>query len=539
MTRHYKYKHGKVHQHLPPPPPLPPPPEMMLPPPPPPPQKVEEITLSKPQESEGFRFPQPSKTEEENVTLQHPFTLQAIGCTGSGKTCWMKKLLERARTMIKPPPERIIWCYKRWQPLFGEMNRNINNIIFIQGLPEDLNDDSFIDSSYPSLIVIDDLMRDATNSKDVCELFVEGSHHRNISVACIMQSAFSKGKENRTMSVNSQYIVLFKNPRDMLTPTIFARQMYPNNIKRFMSKYVEATKPAYGYLFIDLKQNTPDDQRLKSDIFKGFAWDKSIHCNNEQSTDSVTFPMVGGNNSGRAVDYKRANSKDVPHSENNSQSVNMEKQNPSCIDCGTLFSTDFDVQRHIKRGCPMDENTPKAKRMRYDEDMDEDNDDKSIDSEYNEDEDEVMEEDVDMDDSAFNPLIDDVYEQLNEDYQKRVNEIMTEQGLNKARAKEEANEIFLPRERRLLIKEYKQLLFRLYALKQSPLHRQITSEIHDLMEGKSYSFEKATPLVLRKNRYLFDELLDHEEDNSDDESEPDNDTDDNNYDDSDDDNEDD
>ncbi|CAG2208220.1 unnamed protein product [Mytilus edulis] len=56
------------------------------------------------------------------------------------------------------------------------------------GLPENLNDDSFIDSRYPSLIILDDLMRDVTNSKDVCELFVEGSHHRNLSVACILQN---------------------------------------------------------------------------------------------------------------------------------------------------------------------------------------------------------------------------------------------------------------------------------------------------------------------------------------------------------------
>ena len=66
------------------------------------------------------------------------------------------------------------------------------------------------------LIVIDDLMKDATNSKDVCELFIEGSHHRNISVACILQNGFSKGKENRTMSINTQYIVLFKNPREFV-----------------------------------------------------------------------------------------------------------------------------------------------------------------------------------------------------------------------------------------------------------------------------------------------------------------------------------
>jgi hypothetical protein len=59
---------------------------------------------------------------------------------------------------------------------------------------------------------------DATNSKDVCDFFVEGSHHRNLSIVCIMQNAFSKGKGNRAMSSNSQYIVAFKNPRDQVGP---------------------------------------------------------------------------------------------------------------------------------------------------------------------------------------------------------------------------------------------------------------------------------------------------------------------------------
>ena len=156
MIRHLKHRHQLDRSYfLVPPPPSPAPP---LPPSPP--------------------LPQRSK-----VVLQHPFSLMAIGPTFSGKSCWMNKLLTRAKTMINPPPERIRWCYKRWQPLFSEMQSTIKNILFMQGLPENLNDDSFIDTRYPSLIVIDDLMRDATNSKDVCELFVEGSHHRNISVA--------------------------------------------------------------------------------------------------------------------------------------------------------------------------------------------------------------------------------------------------------------------------------------------------------------------------------------------------------------------
>jgi hypothetical protein len=146
-------------------------------------------------------------------------------------------------------------------------------------MPANLNDDSFIDTGYPSLIVIDDLMRDATNSKDVCELFVEGSHHRNISVACILQNGFSKGKENRTIRINTQHIVLFKNPRDQIGPAIFARQMYPSHPKKFMIKYTEATKRPYGYLFIDLKQNTPEYDRLKTYIFDGVPDHKSCSPN--------------------------------------------------------------------------------------------------------------------------------------------------------------------------------------------------------------------------------------------------------------------
>ena len=158
-----------------------------------------------PQSSQAYPPPPPP----EHV-LQYPFTMLLCGPTSSGNSCWMNKLLTHAKTMINPSPERIIWCYRRCQPLFSEIQQTIKNIVFVHGIPEYLNDDSFIDTRYPSLIVIGDLMRDATNSKDVCDFFVEGSHHRNLSIVCIMQNAFSKGKGNRAMSSNSQYIVLFQ-----------------------------------------------------------------------------------------------------------------------------------------------------------------------------------------------------------------------------------------------------------------------------------------------------------------------------------------
>ena len=55
--------------------------------------------------------------------------------------------------------------------------------------------------------------------------------------------------------------------------------MYPSHPKKFMIKYTEATKRPYGYLFIDLKQNTPEDDRLKTYIFDGVPDNKSCSPN--------------------------------------------------------------------------------------------------------------------------------------------------------------------------------------------------------------------------------------------------------------------
>ena len=124
------------------------------------------------------------------------------GPTMSGKSTWMKRLLLSDR--FTSPPNRIVWLYKRWQSLHGDLKDRIPHLEFIQGLPANMNSDTFLNPNERTFIVIDDLMKDATENKDVCELFVEGAHHRNLSTACIMQNLFNEGEENRTMSLNSQ-----------------------------------------------------------------------------------------------------------------------------------------------------------------------------------------------------------------------------------------------------------------------------------------------------------------------------------------------
>ncbi len=55
--------------------------------------------------------------------------------TGFGKSYWVNKLLEQQDKMIEPPPQRIIYLYKRWQPLFDKMQEYIANIEFVEGIP--------------------------------------------------------------------------------------------------------------------------------------------------------------------------------------------------------------------------------------------------------------------------------------------------------------------------------------------------------------------------------------------------------------------
>ena len=64
------------------------------------------------------------------------------------------------------------------------------------------------------------------------------------------------------------YLVMLKNPRDQQQVAVLARQMYPNRPQHFMAEYDRATHKPYGYLFVDLKQDTPGDQRLKTYLFE-------------------------------------------------------------------------------------------------------------------------------------------------------------------------------------------------------------------------------------------------------------------------------
>jgi hypothetical protein len=197
------------------------------------------------------------------IKFQHLFTAIIAGPTGCGKTDFIIKLNEKQNDIIVPNPTKIYYFYTIWQDKFNILKQKVPEIVFNEGFI----DVADIDEKNTNLLILDDLMRVATDNNNVMDIFTKGSHHKNISVILITQNLFSKGRYTRTLSLNSHYIVLFKNPRDVTQISFLARQMYPKKSKFLEDSYNDATKEPHGYLFIDLKQSTPNEYRIQTNIF--------------------------------------------------------------------------------------------------------------------------------------------------------------------------------------------------------------------------------------------------------------------------------
>ncbi|CAF0982747.1 unnamed protein product, partial [Brachionus calyciflorus] len=144
----------------------------------------------------------------------------------------------------------------------GKASEIIPNIRFVKGIPDI---DEF-DQEKNNLIILDDLMKECEEDCSIQKLFTIDSHHRNISVFFVTQNIFSKGKFTRTLNLNSNYLILFNNPRVRLQTLMLARQMFPNKVSFFMENFEDASSKPHGYIFIDLNQSTENRNRIQTGI---------------------------------------------------------------------------------------------------------------------------------------------------------------------------------------------------------------------------------------------------------------------------------
>lgn len=191
------------------------------------------------------------------MKFKHSATYLLSGPTGSGKTTFIKQFLAERNSLIDTRIEEVIYCLPEDQTIddtipFTKLHRGVPEISMFTDLR-------------PRIVILDDLL--SSVDSNVVELFTRGSHHYNLSVFFIVQNLFSKNKGCRDISLNSHYIFLMKNPRDRQQINTLARQISPENSRFICEAYSDATDKPYGYLLLDLHQTTPEQYRVRTNIF--------------------------------------------------------------------------------------------------------------------------------------------------------------------------------------------------------------------------------------------------------------------------------
>lgn len=226
-----------------------------------------------------------------DISLKHSSTFLICGQTGSGKmkfelnsnfyrykkylfifigkSHFVSKILQKKDQLFKPSsPRTVILFYKAWQPLYDFWKKMKYVHIFIENLPDE---EKIVEifKKYKDkggcIAIFDDLQGQVNDS--IKNIFTIYSHHFNATIFLLVQSLFLENKMYRMCSLNAHYIVLMKNKRDAASVSFLARQVSPYHTKYITEAYMEATKNPYSYLLFDLRQETHDLVRLRSNIF--------------------------------------------------------------------------------------------------------------------------------------------------------------------------------------------------------------------------------------------------------------------------------
>ena len=140
-----------------------------------------------------------------------------------GKTTFISDLITNLDQISVDPPKKVIYFYKEWQTKFTDMEQS-QGVHFIED--NDMIIEQKKDFSVPALVSIDDMLS-SENLKAVAQLFTVFGRHLNLCLAFLTQRLFNNNEFFRQISQNSDYIGVFKNPRNSREIRTLASQITP------------------------------------------------------------------------------------------------------------------------------------------------------------------------------------------------------------------------------------------------------------------------------------------------------------------------
>lgn len=188
-----------------------------------------------------------------------PSKIVVSGPSGSGKSTFIQLLVKHIDIM-EPVPTHIFYVSHPHSlaPNFAR------NVIFSNDLEE------VVSSAPPfSLIIVEDLFIDLSNSKTLLDLYTRDSRHKFLSVCFSVQNIFAQeSKILRTLNRNTDFLVLFANFRDSTIIRNIAIQISPQNWRKIVAFFNTTTqsKP-YSYVIFNFTPYAHSRTRILTNIF--------------------------------------------------------------------------------------------------------------------------------------------------------------------------------------------------------------------------------------------------------------------------------
>ena len=190
--------------------------------------------------------------------IARPFRIIVAGASGAGKTEIVKKMVREIRDDFKS----IHYCYPDYLtdiPTEFDADVHYHPGIFTTRELASVKDHS--------LLIIDDLMVEASSSSDINKLFTVIGRKRNISVILLVQNLYQQGKHFRNIRLNATGFILFKFRAAFDVNLRLLKDLgLKATIKR--SHLEGALSRKYSYLFVDIHPNRHSDfGSIRDNIF--------------------------------------------------------------------------------------------------------------------------------------------------------------------------------------------------------------------------------------------------------------------------------
>ena len=193
--------------------------------------------------------------------LEKPFRLIVGGGSGSGKTTFVKELVDTNH--FSSPFDKIVYCYPDY---LTDVPVELDQIVEYRPGLCDLNYLSNLPRN--SLVIYDDMMEECGKSDDIMKLFTVVARKRNLSIIFLVQNIYHQSKQFRNIRLNATGFVLFKFyaandvnnrlMRDLGVQSLFTKRQLEKHYDKKFAYIVIDIHPQRHSSFVTIKSNIFD-----------------------------------------------------------------------------------------------------------------------------------------------------------------------------------------------------------------------------------------------------------------------------------------